>query len=228
MEDNFVQNIFFSPSKKETKTHDRIDKAKKGWDKTQQDTAERMAKARGFAKPGTKIVDEADCVALLEAVLRSGDKVNIEGDNQKQADFLAACLAKVDPSKVNNLHMVQSSLALQDHLNVFKKGIASKLDFCYSGPVAADLANMVTQGKISIGAIHTYVELYARTYLDLKPKVALVAANAAISTAICTRDSTPRRRLPSLRQQSSGTVSSSRRSTKSLTRSQESTFQETG
>jgi len=27
--------------------------------------------------------------ALLEAVIRSGDRVCLEGDNQKQADFLA-------------------------------------------------------------------------------------------------------------------------------------------
>lgn len=180
MEDvNFVQNIFFSPSKKEAKTLDKIDKAKNGWDANSRDTATRKAEAKQFLKPGTKLVDQGDCIALLEAVLRPGDMVNIEGDNQKQADFLAHCLTKVDSAKVNNLHMVQSSLALPDHLNVFKKGIASKLDFCYAGPVAADLADMVVDGKINIGAIHTYVELYSRTYLDLKPKVALVAANMA-------------------------------------------------
>jgi Malonate decarboxylase, alpha subunit, transporter len=32
--------------------------------------------------------------ALLEAVIRPGDRICLEGDNQKQADFLAACLAK--------------------------------------------------------------------------------------------------------------------------------------
>ena len=74
-----------------------------------------------------------DTVALLEAVIRPGDKLNIEGDNQKQADFLAECLCKVDPAKVHDLHMVQSVLSMGTHLDVFDKGIAKKLDFSFSG-----------------------------------------------------------------------------------------------
>ncbi len=35
------------------------------------------------------------------------------------------------------------------------------------------------KGKIELGAIHTYVELYARYFLDLQPRVALIAALAA-------------------------------------------------
>ena len=35
---------------------------------------------------------------------------------------------------------------------------------------------MLHQRKVEIGAIHTYVELYARMLLDLTPQVALVAA----------------------------------------------------
>ncbi len=30
-------------------------------------------------------------------MVRPGDRIRLEGDNQKQADFLAACLAKADP-----------------------------------------------------------------------------------------------------------------------------------
>ncbi|MHC1605625.1 MAG: malonate decarboxylase subunit alpha, partial [Candidatus Methanofastidiosia archaeon] len=179
-ETNFVKNIFYSPSKRKGKIVDkRIENAKRGWNKHGENTEERMKDAKKFLKPGTKIVDPADCIALLETVIRSGDNVNIEGDNQKQANFLAKCLTQVDPSKINNLHMIQSVLALPEHLEVFKKGIASKVDFCYSGPVATDLADMVMEGKINIGAIHTYIELFSRTYIDLQPKVCLVAANAA-------------------------------------------------
>jgi len=43
---------------------------------------------------------------LLEAIIEPGDRVTIEGDNQKQADFLASALAKVDPARVHDLHMV--------------------------------------------------------------------------------------------------------------------------
>jgi len=180
MEDvNFVKNIFYSPRKPKRTIDDKITKAMKGWDKNGIDTEKRMNEAKKFTKTGSKVVQPEDCISLLETVIRSGDNVAIEGDNQKQADFLAMCLTKVDPAKINNLHMIQAALALPEHLEVFKKGIASELDFCYSGPVATDLADMVMKGNIKIGAIHTYVELYSRMYLDLQPKICLVAAAAA-------------------------------------------------
>lgn len=43
----------------------------------------------------------ADATSLLEAIVRSGDRVCLEGDSQKQADLLGAALLAVDPSKVN-------------------------------------------------------------------------------------------------------------------------------
>src|SRR5207247_9570162 len=57
--------------------------------------------------------------------------------------------------------------------------IASRLDFSFSGPQGARLAKLVSAGRIEIGAIHTYLELFARYFVDLTPKVALVAAQAA-------------------------------------------------
>ena len=50
-----------------------------------------------------KIVDARDATALLEAVIRPGDRVCLEGDNQKQADLLARALAAVDVGKVHDL-----------------------------------------------------------------------------------------------------------------------------
>src|SRR5262249_2780290 len=47
------------------------------------------------------------------------------------------------------------------------------------GPQAARLAKLVEQGRMDIGAIHTYLELFARYFVDLTPRVALVAAQAA-------------------------------------------------
>ena len=75
---------------------------------------------------------EGEMVSLLEALIEPGDRVCIEGNNQKQALFLAKSLAKVNPAKVNNLHMVQSAVSLPEHVTVFERGIANKLDFCYS------------------------------------------------------------------------------------------------
>jgi malonate decarboxylase alpha subunit len=70
-------------------------------------------------------------------VIRPGDRVCLEGDNQKQADFLAEVLAGVDPSRIHDLHIVQSGIVLQAHLDLFERGIARKLDFSYSGPQGA-------------------------------------------------------------------------------------------
>src|SRR4051794_36737293 len=101
------------------------------------------------------------------------------GNNQKQADFLAKVLAALDPAVVHDLHMVQSVLALPEHLDVFERGVASRLDFSFSGPQAARLARLASSGRIAIGAIHTYLELFGRYFVDLTPRVSLVAAQAA-------------------------------------------------
>jgi len=126
-----------------------------------------------------KIVKADYAKELLETVIKSGNKVCLEGNNQKQADFLAKTLASVDNLKVNNLHMLQSVVALPEHLDVFEKGIARKLDFSYCGPQGLRLAKLANAGKINIGAIHTYLELFSRYFLDLTPDVCLITAEAA-------------------------------------------------
>ena len=120
-----------------------------------------------------------DLPQFLEAVLRPGDRVCLEGDNQKQADVLAKALADLDPGKIHDLHMVQSGVVLPEHLDVFEKGIAKRLDFSYSGPQSARIARMLFGGKIELGAVHTYLELFARYFIDLTPQVALIAAVSA-------------------------------------------------
>ena len=125
-----------------------------------------------------RIVPAARTRDLLEAVIQPGDRVCIEGNNQKQADFLSETLASVDASKVNKLHIVQSVLALPSHIDVFERGIASKLDFSFSGPQAGRLAKLVQEERIEIGAIHTYLELFGRYFIDLTPNIALIAAQA--------------------------------------------------
>ena len=141
--------------------------------------AARLARAAGVDGVRGKQVAEAAVVALLEALIEPGDRVCLEGDNQKQADFLARALAQVSPQRVHDLHMVQSVLSLPEHLDVFELGIASRLDFSFSGPQAARLAQLLGQGKLQIGAIHTYLELFGRYFIDLTPKVSLIAAQAA-------------------------------------------------
>ncbi|WP_375462694.1 malonate decarboxylase subunit alpha, partial [uncultured Methylobacterium sp.] len=133
----------------------------------------------GRAYGAGKVVPAADVVALLEAVLRPGDRVCLEGDNQKQADCLARGLSACDPGTIHDLHMVQSGIVLPEHLDVFETGIAKRLDYSYSGPQGARIAKMLYGGQIELGAVHTYLELFARYFIDLTPNVALIAGVSA-------------------------------------------------
>ena len=147
------------------------------WQKAQAARNARLQAGAKFAKG--KIVQAADATVLLEAVIRPGDRVCLEGDNQKQADLLAAALAAVDVAKVHDLHMVQSGVVLAEHLDLFDKGVAKRLDYAYSGPQSTRIARMLFGGKIELGAVHTYLELFARYFVDLTPHVALIVAVSA-------------------------------------------------
>src|SRR6185312_8948216 len=98
-----------------------------------------------------KIGEARDTTRLLEAVIRPGDRVCLEGDNQKQADLLARALAAADVGKLHDLHMVQSGVVLPEHLDLFDKGIARKLDYAFSGPQSTRIAKMLFGGKIELG-----------------------------------------------------------------------------
>ncbi len=147
------------------------------WNRQRTEQQSRLDRARPLAEGKHVPADRA--TALLEQVIRPHDRVCLEGDNQKQADFLAAALTRVDPHKLHDLHIVQSGIVLPEHLDLFELGIARKLDFSYSGPQSAAVARALNQGAIELGAIHTYIELFARYAMDLTPNVALIAANQA-------------------------------------------------
>jgi malonate decarboxylase alpha subunit len=147
------------------------------WDRARRNRGERLERAR--AAGAERWVEPARATALLEAIVEPGDRVCLEGDNQKQADFLARALAGAAPGRLHDLHLVLSVLALPEHLELFERGIARRVDFSFAGPQAVRLAQLVKEGRIEIGAIHTYLELYARYFVDLTPRVALVAAISA-------------------------------------------------
>jgi malonate decarboxylase alpha subunit len=149
----------------------------KQWNTSARNRADRLARAGSLTEG--KRFEASNATALLEAVIEPEDRVCLEGNNQKQADFLAQCLAKADPARIHDLHMVQSVVALPDHIQLFERGLAKRLDFSFSGPQGARMAQLVSAGKIEIGAIHTYLELFGRYFIDLTPRVALIAAQAA-------------------------------------------------
>jgi len=149
----------------------------RSWTTRRDRKASQIAKILGITKglviPTDKIVE------VLETLILSGDRIALEGNNQKQASFLSAALNQVNPDKINNLHMIMSSISLPDHLDIFEKGIAKKLDFSYAGAQSLRMAQMIEDGVVTVGAIHTYLELYARLFVDLTPNIALVAADKA-------------------------------------------------
>lgn len=148
------------------------------WDQNKQEYLKRLSKIKPYLK-NNKFVEANDLVTVLSLLIHSGDRICIEGDNQKQASFLAMTMAQLNPVEINHLHMIQSAIALPEHLDVFEKGIANRIDFSYSGPQSVRLANMVNDKKIEIGNIHTYNELFGRLVADLTPNVCLLMADKA-------------------------------------------------
>jgi malonate decarboxylase alpha subunit len=147
------------------------------WDSQLKKRQERLARIQGRLQG--KWIEADQITEVLEALCEPGDRVCLEGNNQKQADFLADALSCCQPEKVHDLHIVQSVLALPSHIALFEKGIAKKVDFSFSGPQSHQLARLVTNKKIEIGAIHTYLELFGRYFIDLTPHLCLVAAASA-------------------------------------------------
>lgn len=147
------------------------------WDRRRREKAARIAGAARYAHG--KILESERIGDALQALLRPGDRVALEGDNQKQADFLSRSLARLDPQRVHDLHLLIASVSRPEHLDLFERGIARKVDFAFAGPQSLRLAQLLEDGALEIGAIHTYIELYARLFVDLTPHVALICAERA-------------------------------------------------
>ncbi|HQT81918.1 MAG: malonate decarboxylase subunit alpha [Ferrovum sp. 37-45-19] len=147
------------------------------WETQVKKREQRLSRLQPFLQG--KWVAAAAVTEVLETLCEAGDRICLEGNNQKQADFLAEALSRCRPERVHDLHVVQSVLALPSHIALFEKGIAKKVDFSFSGPQSHQLARLVSSKKIEIGAIHTYLELFGRYFIDLTPHICLVAAVSA-------------------------------------------------
>jgi len=145
----------------------------KVWDTRRSEKQRRIDSVRSVAEG--KVLPTDKIIPVLETLIASGDRVVMEGNNQKQADFLSRSLAKVNPEKLHDLHMIMPSVSRAEHLDLFERGIARKLDFAFSGPQSLRIAQLLEDGQMEIGAIHTYIELYSRLYVDLVPNIALIA-----------------------------------------------------
>lgn len=147
------------------------------WTSRREKKKKRLERVGGFSRG--KVVSAEQITEFLQRVIFPGDTVILEGDNQKQASFLSEAMENCDPEQVHHLHMVIPSVSRPEHLNLFEKGIASLLDFAYAGSQSMRVAQMLQDGILKIGAIHTYLELYARLFVDLIPDICLIAADEA-------------------------------------------------
>ncbi|TWI69368.1 malonate decarboxylase alpha subunit [Pseudoduganella lurida] len=147
------------------------------WDTRRQEKRRRLAAVEHLCDG--RVLPTGHIVAALGLLVASGDRVVLEGNNQKQADFLARALVQLDADQVSGLHMIMPSVSLPQHLDLFERGIASKLDFAFAGAQSLRISQLLQDGRLQVGALHTYVELYARLYVDLRPNVVLVAGYKA-------------------------------------------------
>ncbi|WP_341646062.1 malonate decarboxylase subunit alpha [Thauera sp. SDU_THAU2] len=147
------------------------------WTRRRTEKQRRLAQVREFADG--VVLGTSSIVEVLERLIGPGDRVVLEGNNQKQADFLARALARVDPERVHGINLIMPSVSLPEHLDVFERGIARRLDFAYAGGQSLRISQFLQDGLLEVGAIHTYIELYARLFVDLIPNVVLVAGYTA-------------------------------------------------
>jgi len=150
---------------------------RRSWTSAREEKARRLSGVA--AHLDGKQVRPGAIVAVLEGLLRPGDRVALEGNNQKQADFLSRSLAQTDVARLHDLHLLIASISRPEHLALFERGIARRVDFCFAGPQSVRVAQLLEQGRLEVGSISTYVELYARMFIDLTPRLALVCAERA-------------------------------------------------
>jgi malonate decarboxylase alpha subunit len=149
----------------------------KSWTTRRERKKRRLLRLSGYCDG--RIIQQEKMIAAIEELLEPGDRVCLEGNNQKQADFLSRMLREVNPERIHSLHLLISVLSRPEHLDLFERKIASRVDFSFSGPQAVRLAEMVSDCRIQIGAIHTYLELFGRYFVDLTPHVSFIAADSA-------------------------------------------------
>jgi malonate decarboxylase alpha subunit len=76
-----------------------LERASRSWTTRRDEERKRMQRVRPWMEG--PILHKARIIDALGTFIVSGDRIVIEGDNQKQADFLSRSLAKVDPEKLH-------------------------------------------------------------------------------------------------------------------------------
>jgi malonate decarboxylase alpha subunit len=124
-------------------------------------TTRRDEKQRGMqlVQPWMKgpVLSSAKVVEALETLIVSGDRIVLEGDNQKQADFLSRSLGKGRSEKASRFAPDHSSISRPEHLTLFELGIAKKADFSFADPQSLRVSQLLEDGKLEIGAMPQWI-----------------------------------------------------------------------
>ncbi|WP_023269781.1 malonate decarboxylase subunit alpha, partial [Acinetobacter gyllenbergii] len=116
------------------------------WTKRRHAKQLKLERARKYADG--VVIPRQNIIQVLETLICSGDKVVLEGNNQKQADFLSRALAQVNPKTLHHLHMIMPSVGRPEHLDLFEKGIARKLDFSFAGTQSLRISQLLEDGLL--------------------------------------------------------------------------------
>jgi hypothetical protein len=131
-----------------------------GWSRRRAKKAARLARLAPWMKG--PVLETGAIVEGLETLIEPGDAVALEGDNQKQADFLSRALVRVDPTKLHDLHLLISSVSRPEHLTLFERGIAAEA-------IRQDLATSVAHPVRWYDALEVMRELGATLFIEMAP-----------------------------------------------------------
>src|ERR1700693_3158817 len=137
----------------------------KSWTTRRERKNRRLQRVARYCSDG--VLHSGKVIEAMEELGEPGDRIGLEGNNQKQADFLSRMLARVDPKRIHDLHLLISVLSRPEHMDLFERGIANRVDFSFSGPQAFRLAEMVAKSQIRIGGGPPYLARYGGSSIDL-------------------------------------------------------------
>ena len=78
-----------------------LERVSRSWTTRRDEKRRRMQLIQPWMKG--PILPKERIIEALETLIVSGDRIVLEGDNQKQADFLSRSLVKVDPKKLHDI-----------------------------------------------------------------------------------------------------------------------------
>jgi hypothetical protein len=97
-------------------TQQTLGQVSRSWTTRRDEKQRRMQLVQPWMKG--PILSRTKMIEALETLIVNGDRIVLEGDNQKQADFLSRSLVKVDAKKIHDLHLIVSSISRPGHLVV--------------------------------------------------------------------------------------------------------------